>query len=77
MLQFVANVTSFLLNDLSNTCFLFSLKEEDDYRVSDSSATLINLALLYFAPSFGLDLPCVLAIIDGLSMATAFMLRLI
>ena len=75
-LRLVSNVTSFLLNDPPSECPLASLSHEERYRNSDSSAGILDAALSFVATSVGLDLPRTLTVVDGLSVATAFLLRL-
>ena len=75
-LRLVSNVTAFLLNDPPTECPLASLSYEERYRNSDSSASILDTALSFVAISIGLDLPRTLTVVDGLSVATAFLLRL-
>ena len=55
---------------------LSSLSYEERYRNADSSAGILDAALSFVATSVGLDLPRTLTIVDGLLVATAFLLRL-
>ena len=75
-LRLVSNVTSFLLNDPPAECPLASLSHEERYRHSDSSAGILDAAFSFVATSVGLDLPRTLTVVDGLTVATAFLLRL-
>ena len=75
-LRLVSNVSSFLLNDPPAECPLASLSYEERYRNSDSSTGILDAALSFVATSVGLDLPRTLTIVDELSVATAFLLRL-
>ena len=76
-LRLVSNVTSFLLNDPPSECPLASLSHEERYRNSDSSAGILDAALSFVATSVGLDLTSyTLTVVDSLSVATAFLLRL-
>ena len=75
-LRLVSNVSAFLLNESSPVCPLAPVEQRQVYSVTESSATLIDSALGYVASSVGLNLPRTLAVVDGLSVATAFLLRL-
>ena len=75
-LRLVSNVTAFLLNDPPTECRLSSLSHEERYRTTDSSASILDAALSFVATSVGLDLPRTLTVVDSLSVATAFLLRL-
>ena len=75
-LRLVSNVSAFLLNESSPVCPLAPVEQGQTYSVAESSATLIDSALGYVASSVGLNLPRTLAVVDGLSVATAFLLRL-
>ena len=76
-LRLVSNVAAFLLNDPQTECPLSSLSYEERYRNADSSAGILDTALSFVATSVGLDLPRTLTVVDGLSVATAFLLCLI
>ena len=75
-LRLVSNVSAFLLNESSPVCPLAPAEQGQVYSITESSATLIDSALGFVASSVGLNLPRTLAVVDGLSVATAFLLRL-